>query len=132
VNGFPAAAVEAIPLLSLPNSREEPSLAALGWSDEEYERFDEMQSDYRSIQMAHWLNNMSSMASHHLLGGYALFQQEYPEDLLDSGRAMFLQIGTDHHTGMCWGDGGELTFYADEQALSEGRFERLWGTCQCG
>jgi hypothetical protein len=33
---------------------------------------------------------------------------------------------------MMWGDGGELTFYADAKALGKGRFERLWGTCQCG
>ena len=45
---------------------------------------------------------------------------------------MLLQIGSDSNSGMCWGDGGELTFYADEMALVKGRFERLWGTCQGG
>ncbi len=80
--------------------------------------------------MGHWLKNSDAFASHHLLGGYALFQQQYPEELIDSGRAMLLQIGSDDHTGMCWGDGGELTFYADAKALAKGRFERLWGECQ--
>jgi uncharacterized protein YwqG len=132
VNSFPAAAVEPVLILSLPNHRVEPPLAALNWSDDEYERFDEMQSAYRSIQMGYWLKNMDSFASHHLLGGYALFQQQFPEELLQMNSTMLLQIGTDAHTGMCWGDGGELTFYADKDALRNGRFEGVWGECQCG
>jgi uncharacterized protein YwqG len=132
VNSFKAAAVEPTPIRSLPNHRVEPPLAALDWSDNEYDRFDGMQSDFRSLQMGHWLKNSDSLASHHLLGGYALFQQQFPEELLGTGRAMFLQIGTDDKTEMGWGDGGELTFYADAKALAKGRFERLWGTCQGG
>jgi uncharacterized protein YwqG len=80
--------------------------------------------------MGHWFK--SGDASRHLLGGYALFQQYFPEEVLAKGLAMFLQIGTDGKTGMHWGDGGELTFYADARALAKGRFERLWGTCQGG
>jgi uncharacterized protein YwqG len=132
VNSFKAAAVEPTPILSLPNHRVEPPLAALGWTDDEYERFDRMQSDYRSIQMGHWLKDSDSFASHHLLGGYALFQQQFPEEVLEKGLAMFLQIGTDANAGMAWSDGGELTFYADARALAKGRFERVWGTCQGG
>jgi uncharacterized protein YwqG len=132
VNAFKAAAVEPTPILSLPNHSAEPPLAALEWTDDLYRRFDDMQSDYRSLQSRHWLKNSDVFASHHLLGGYALFQQMFPHDVLDSGRAMFLQIGTDGYAEMCWGDGGELTFYADAKALARGRFERLWRTCQCG
>jgi|GEM_PF-1153684 Uncharacterized protein conserved in bacteria len=132
VNAFKAAAVIPTPILSLPNSRAEPPLAKLGLSDKDYERIDDMQSDFRSLQMSHWLGNRDSLASHHLLGGYALFQQEFPRHLLDLGLAMFLQIGTDSKTGMCWGDGGELTWYADPKALAKGRFERLQCEFQCG
>lgn len=132
VNSFPAAAIEPVAIRSLPNHRLEPPLAALNWSDDEYEQFDEMQSDYRSIQMGYWLKHMDSFASHHLLGGYALFQQQFPEELLQMNSTMLLQIGSDGHTGMCWGDGGELTFYADTDALQKGRFERIWGECQGG
>jgi uncharacterized protein YwqG len=132
VSPFKAAVVEPTPILSLPNHRIEPPLAALNWTDDEYERFDEMQSDFRSIQMGHWLKNSDSFASHHLLGGYALFQQEFPEEVLEKRLAMFLQIGSDGNTGMCWEDGGELTFYADARGLAKGRFERIWGTCQGG
>lgn len=132
VNSFKAAVVEPTPILSLPNHRAEPPLAALDWTDDEYERFDEMQSDFRSIQMGHWLKNSDSFASHHLLGGYALFQQAFPTEVLDKGLTMFLQIGSDGNTGMCWGDGGELTFYADAKALAKGRLERIWGECQGG
>ncbi|HTU22309.1 MAG TPA: DUF1963 domain-containing protein [Gemmataceae bacterium] len=132
VNSFEAAAVDPTPILSLPNHQAEPSLAALDWTEEEHERFDSMQTDFRSLQMTHWLRSSNAGASHHLLGGYALFQQEFPDEVLEKGLTMFLQIGTDDNTGMCWGDGGELTFYADAKALRKGRFERLWGTCQCG
>jgi uncharacterized protein YwqG len=132
VNSFKAAAVEPTRVLSLPNHRVEPPLAALGWTDDEYDRFDEMQSDYCSLQMGHWLKNSDAFASHHQLGGYAVFQQQFPDGLLETGRAMLLQIGTDGKADMCWSDGGELTFYADAKALARGRFERLWGTCQGG
>jgi hypothetical protein len=91
-----------------------------------------MQSDYRSIKMAHWLKDRDSFTSHHLLGGYALFQQQFPEEVLEKRLAMFLQVGTDANAGMEWSDGGELTFYADARALAKGRLERLWGTCQGG
>lgn len=129
---FPAAGVEVVPIISLPNHKIEPALAILNWTKEEYDRFDEMQSDYRAIQLGHWLNNLDSFASHHLLGGYALFQQEYPKELLGRGLTMFLQIGTDCFTQMCWGDGGEVTFYVDSNALKAGRFERIWAENQCG
>ncbi|HEY7153361.1 MAG TPA: DUF1963 domain-containing protein [Gemmataceae bacterium] len=132
VNSFKAAVVEPTPILSLPKHSIEPPLAALNWTDDEYERFDQMQSDYCSLQMSHWLQNSDAFASHHLLGGYALFQQAFLEEVLEKGLAMFLQIGTDGNTEMCWGDGGELTFYADAKALARGRLERLWGTCQGG
>jgi uncharacterized protein YwqG len=132
VNSFKAAAVDPTLILSLPNDRVEPPLAALGWNDDGYDRFDRLQADFRIIQMGHWLNNSDVLASHHLLGGYALFQQEYPQELLKQGLAMFLQIGTDAKTDMIWSDGGELTFYADAKSLAKGRFERLWGTCQGG
>src|SRR5262249_998474 len=104
----------------------------LGWSDDEYERFDNMQSDFRSLQLGHWLNNRDSLGSYHLLGGYALFQQYFPEEVPAKKLAMFLQLGSDENSRMAWGDGGELTFYADAKALARGRIERVWGTCQCG
>ncbi len=131
VKSFKAAAAEPVAILSLPNHRAEPPLAALGWTDDEYERFDDLQSDFRSLQMGHWLKDADTEAGHQL-GGYALFQQHFPEEVLAKGLAMFLQLGTDDHTEMCWSDGGELTFYADARALANGRFERLWGTCQGG
>ena len=132
VTSFKAASVEPTPNLSLPNYRVVPPLAALRWSDDEYERFDQMQMDFGSIQSGHFRNKNTMECCEHQLGGYALFQQEFPKEVLEKGLAMILQIGTDGNTSMAWGDGGELTFYADARALEKGRFERLWGTCQCG
>ncbi len=132
VNSFKAAAVESTPTLSLPRHRAEPPLAALGLTDDEYERFDRLQSDYHSLQMKHWLKSSNAGTSHHLLGGYAIFQQEFPLEVLEKGLAMLLQIGSDANTAMCWGDEGELTFYADAKALAQGKFERIWVIYQCG
>lgn len=131
-NAFKAAAVEPQSILSLPNHDAEPPLTALKLLHEELDRFDQMQSDFRSLQMSHWLGISDSLASHHLLGGYALFQQEFPNEVLDKGLAMLIQIGSDRNSEMCWGDEGELTFYSAAKALAKGRFERVWGTVQGG
>lgn len=132
VISYKGAAVEPVAILSLPNHRVEPPLAALGWSDELLGRFDEMQSEFRSRQMDHWFGHRDAFTSCHQLGGYAVFQQEFPQEVLEMGLAMLLQIGTDENSGMCWGDGGELTFYTGAKELANGRFERVWGTCQGG
>ncbi|QDU80967.1 hypothetical protein Pla110_27040 [Polystyrenella longa] len=132
VQPFPAALVEPIQILSLPNSHLEQNIIAVGWNESECEKYDELQSDYRSIQMAHWFKDMSSCKSHHLLGGYALFEQRYPEELSNRNALMLLQLGSDDNAEMCWGDGGEIIFYADADALRNGRFEQIWGICQGG
>lgn len=116
----------------VPNHLQEPALSALNWDDELLERFDAFQSDYRSIVMGHWLGKLGSLPGHHLLGGYALFQPQFPETLLETNSIMLLQIGTDDRTQTCWGDGGELTFYTDSDAMRQGRFEKLWGQSQGG
>ena len=127
VEPFPSAAVEAVSILSLPNTRREPSIASLDWSDDEYKNFDEMQTDYRSIQKGYWLKNMAPDSGYHSLGGYAVFQQEFPEELLEMNSTMLLQISSDRLTDMCWEDGGDLTFYANTDALQKGKLEQLWG-----
>ncbi|MDB5386330.1 MAG: hypothetical protein JWM11_1976 [Planctomycetaceae bacterium] len=140
VNAFKAAAVEPTAIRSLPNHSNEPAVAALRWDKDLWNEFDTMQMDFRSIQLRK-LSQYGGLGSPHQLGGYAIFQQFFPLELvrkpgilsmLSKTRSMFLQIGTDGHTDMCWGDGGELTFYADTKALSAGRFDRMWGTCQGG
>jgi uncharacterized protein YwqG len=132
VNSFKAGSVEPILILSLPNDRLEPELAALNWTDDEYDRFDfGLQLDFHSIQMSRYFKNMGS-TSHHRIGGYAQFQQAFPGELLEVNSRMLLQIGTDFPIGMRWGDGGDVTFYADTGALREGRFEHIWATCQGG
>jgi len=132
VHCFRAALAEPTAMLSLPNHQVEPLLAALRWSDELYEQFDRMNGDYRSLQMRQWRRQGSAMLSENMLGGYAVFQQEFPTEVLAKDLAMFLQISSDGHAGMFWGDGGELTFYASSKAMAAGRFERIWGTCQGG
>jgi uncharacterized protein YwqG len=110
----------------------EPALTSLGWPDDVYERFDDMQSQYRATQLGFWLNNTNSLGTHHLIGGYALFQQQYPADLPARNATMLLQVGSDHHSDMCWGDEGELAIHCDADALRRGRFERPWVEFQCG
>lgn len=129
---FHPAPIEMIPVLSLPNHAKEPEVAALGWDDDTWETFDRMQADFRSILWGHYLNDVSALATHSLVGGYAMFQQEYPEDLVGTDKRMLIQIGSDGNTTMAWGDGGELTFYVDTSALQQGRFEGIECHYQCG
>ena len=127
---FPACSLMPHPILSLPNHDEEHSGAAKTWSKELVGRYDDVQSDYREVMLAHHVGNMAWHASHHLVGGYAVLQQSYPPDLVSGDRIALCQVGSDDSAGMCWGDGGMLAFYADRSALSQGRFERLWAECQ--
>jgi uncharacterized protein YwqG/predicted DNA-binding protein (MmcQ/YjbR family) len=132
VNIFQTGAVELIPTLTLPNNRREPALASLQLSEDEYARLDSLETDLRTLEAIHCFNTSELMMRRHLLGGYAVFQQYFPDELEQKRLAMLLQIGSDDHALLYWGDGGELTFYADAEALAHGRFERIWGTCQGG
>lgn len=132
VNSFQGAPVELMPVLSLPHDSAEPVLAALRWSEEEYDRYESLQLDYHSMQERHFRNWDTYDTCDHRLGGYGYYEQYFPEEVIEKKLAMFLQIGTDGNTCMGWGDGGALTFHADGKALAKGRFERLWVTCQGG
>jgi uncharacterized protein YwqG len=132
VNSFKAALIEPKTMLSLPNATPEPALVSRGWPLEVADSFDSMQSDYRMLQTRQWRKQGCAMESAHMLGGYAIFQQMYPEELLQKDLVMFLQISSDTSAGMWWSDAGELTFYASPKGLAAGRFERIWGTCQGG
>jgi uncharacterized protein YwqG len=127
---YPAAPVRMDGILSLPNDLAEVPTVRRAWSEDEVDRFERMQRDLRRVQGVRWYGQMSVNPGCHVLGGYACFQQEFPPDLEDSGRRMLLQLGTDANPVMCWAAMGEFTLFADADALSKGRFERLWGDCQ--
>ncbi len=112
-------------LISLPKHRAEPAMANLGWSKEVYERFDTMEGKFRSVQMYRAFRDSSS--SHHQLGGYADFQQMFPEELNGVDSSLLLQLGTDFSWCQIeWGgDGGEFALYVDNKALKKGRFEQV-------
>jgi uncharacterized protein YwqG/predicted DNA-binding protein (MmcQ/YjbR family) len=130
ISAFPAAGIELIPVLSSPNHPDEPEVSKLDLGEETWSKIDDLFSDYRSIQMGHYLKQTDSLASHHLLGGYPIFQRAFPDYILDLNVAMFLQFGSDSKTDMMWGDGGALVLCGDTKALAEGRFERIWCECQ--
>jgi uncharacterized protein YwqG len=132
VNKFKSASVTPTPIFTLPNHRDEPEAAKLKWSAKAWETFDRMQCDFRSLQNTHFFNSSDDFYSRNQLGGYAVFQQCFPEEVLKKKLKMLLQIGSDDNTNMMWGDGGELTFYVDAAALAKGRFERVWGESQGG
>lgn len=125
IRTFAAAAIEMIPISSTPNHRKEPNVAALEWDTDDYDALWDWNWDVRGMQLWQWLQRGGADTSHHLLGGYAVFQQEFPEELQSGDRVMLLQIGSDENIGGMWGDGGELTFYVDAAALAAGRFERI-------
>ena len=119
-------AVDPVAMMSLPNHRNELERSKLDWSDEEFDRFDEMQSSFRSLQMFHWKGTFDGFASHHRFGGYATFPQMFPEQLQnDQHSRMLLQFGSDNDwcSGMNWaGDGGDFVVYCD---LRQGRFDSV-------
>lgn len=119
-------ATEPVVMMSLPNHRDELELSRLDWTDEEYERFDNMQMSFRSLQMYHWKATFDGFAPHHRFGGYATFPQMFPDELKDDPHSrMLVQFGSDNDwcSGMNWaGDGGDLVVYSD---LSNGRFESI-------
>jgi hypothetical protein len=130
VNSFRADRVEPRQTLSLPKHRDEPVLAGAGWDEDEYRRFDDLQGDFLNVQARYAPGGM--WRSQHLLGGFPAFQQEFDHEVIERGLNMFLQLGSGGHSGMSWGDGGELMFFADPKALAKGRFERVWATYQGG
>jgi uncharacterized protein YwqG len=132
MHSFIAVAAEPIRVMSLPSDKREPVVVNLGWSEKVLEQFDFLQQDYRAMQMRHFLNHYDISSGCHQLGGYGLYQQQFPGELADSKLVMFAQIASDNNTDMCWGDGGELTFCVDAEALANGRVEPVWGTSQGG
>ena len=137
---FHTMGVEWRPCLSLPNHREEPVFKGVLLSEDEYQRFDEMQMGFSSIQMYGHLNRFDSSAENSRLGGYAFFPQCYPRadygyELPHANSRMFIQFGSDNDwcDGMNWaGDGGDLVVYVDSDGLREGRFEKVQNFIQGG
>lgn len=117
---FCTLAVDPVAMLSLPNHRHELELSSLNWTDEEYERFDNMQMAFRSLQMFHRTGSFDSFSPHHRFGGYATFPQMFPDELQDDRNAcMLVQFGSDNDwcSGMNWaGDGGDFVVYCDPRS----------------
>ena len=44
---------------------------------------------------------------------------------------LLLQVDSDVHTGMVWGDEGRIYFWIHEADLREKRFDRVWLRLQC-
>jgi len=107
VNSYKAALLEPFPILTLPDSKSDPALAGLRWSDED-DRFDYLQLDFRSIQ--NQLQLAKSQSGRHQPGSYRQYQQHFSEELVEKKHMLPLQFACDANAGTEWGDGAELTF----------------------
>ncbi|BBM87177.1 YwqG family protein [Candidatus Uabimicrobium amorphum] len=132
VNGFSGLSIQPEIILSLPNNIRDPHLSKYNLSENTLETFDRMQSSLRRLQMSRYFGFLEVGYSHHLLGGYPLFQQEFPEQLQDGSRELLWQLGSDDGNSMYWADDGDIAFYVDVEDLKKGKFSSVWAECQCG
>ena len=131
-NTIRCGSIECVPIASYPKHAQVPELVRLGWSDEEYNRYETALGTLLKLQIAHHLGDGDGV-SHSLLGGHPLFQQDIRSDWVDDGKEMLLQIGYDRkNCNTMWSDGGELVFYADAKSLRKGKIAGIVGDCQGG
>lgn len=127
VNAFPAAAAEPVPIVALPNAREEPDAARLGWDDATWEAFSRVAEDYHSV-----CSQRLGFPAWNLLLGYADYVQSFVDEVAARDVQLLFQIASDENAGMCWGDGGYLYFWADPRDIARGDFTRVVTDFQCG
>ena len=127
VNSFPAAEAKLLPIVCLPNQREEPGAAGLGWDDETWEKFSAVVSDYDAV-----CSHRLGFPARNLLLGYADYMQSFVEEVATHDLRLLFQLASDDNAAMCWGDGGFLYFWADPRDLARGDFTRIHTDYQCG
>ncbi len=127
VNAFPAAAVEFVPVLSLPADSHEPARAALNLSDDEQNRFDSLYDTFEAVTMY----PLASPPRHQLLG-YAKYEQQFVDAVAEQKLRLVFQLASDGNVGMWWGDDGFLYYWASPADLKKRDFSRVVTDYQCG
>jgi uncharacterized protein YwqG len=109
---------EVIP--SLPHSSESSRdfvFEALTWTEEEYERFDELCSDFDRN-----LRKLLGYSAQHQLLGYAASMQY---TVIPAGMMLLFQLDSDNEVKAMWGDGGIIYFMITENDLAERNFSKV-------
>ena len=127
LNSFPAAAVEFIPIISMPNHPQEPAVAALGLSDDQLQRVGSLCESFDEIES----HRLGYPATHQLLG-YAHYEQDLPEFDEEPPLRMLFQLASDDHPAMYWGDGGYLYFWSLPELIGKNDFSQITTDYQCG
>jgi uncharacterized protein YwqG/predicted DNA-binding protein (MmcQ/YjbR family) len=127
VNAFPAAEADPIPIVCLPTDRNEPTVAALGWDEETWDHFSELVDEYNAVR-----SHQLGFPARNLLLGYADYQQYFVEEVADRGLQLLFQLASDANADMCWGDDGNIYFWADPRDVARGDFTKLHMDYQCG
>lgn len=128
IRTFDAAAVEYLPVISLPRAEpnaREPVVAALQWSEDEYERLDNLYFD-----LDYYAKTVRGFSVDHQLLGYAGAIQT---TVTPVNHRLLFQLDSDYNqTGMEWGDGGMIYFVIEQEALKRGDFSKIVSDFQCG
>ncbi len=119
-NSFPAAAVEFVPILSLPTHRREPVRAALDISEDDQQRFQALLGTFETVTRYH----LGNPPNHQLLGD-ASYEQTFLEEVAEQGLRLVFQLASDNRAAMCWGDGGYLYFWARPADIETRDFSRV-------
>jgi hypothetical protein len=127
VNAFPAAAVEFVPVLSLPSHRREPVRAALNISDDDQWRFFDLYHTFETVTKY----PLGNPPMHQLLG-YAKYEQDFVDAVAEQKLRLLFQLASDGNAGMTWGDGGYLYFWVKPADLRREDFSRVVTDYQCG
>lgn len=128
-----AACVEFVLMPSLPRGgsswmREtrDPQVVALGWTEEEYERLDQLYFDFN------WIASQVIDGPNHKLFGFA---DSIQKAVTTAGRRLLCQIDSDYRnldTDMMWGDGGTIYFVISHDDFARLDFSRVTAHLQSG
>jgi uncharacterized protein YwqG/predicted DNA-binding protein (MmcQ/YjbR family) len=127
VNAFKAAAVEFVPILSLPTDIKEPDVAKLKWKKDIKERFDDLVMSFNDIR-----GHQNGNPAPNVLGGFAEYIQMFVDAVAEQDLQLLFQLASDDHAGMCWGDGGYIYFWIRPDDLKRRVFTRVYTDYQCG
>ena len=64
--------------------------------------------------------------------GAAEYVQQFVSEVADRNLRLVFQLASDPHAAMCWGDGGNVYYWAPAGDLRRQRFDAVFTDYQCG
>ncbi len=127
IKTFKSASVNFTHILSLPRAYEyarDPVLMNLDWTAEEFERFDNVYSDFNFIMT----RKLGFTPNHKLLG----YCDPIQAPITQSNTRLLCQIASDNYTEMMWADGGIIYFTISQSDLENQNFTTVYSDMQFG